>query len=445
MNRFFTQLFGKQQRSVSPRHPAPVRRVQPGVEVLERRDLMTISLNPVSHVLTINEYYSPTPVKVTIDPVNSGSPTGGSLYVRVMDLGTDLLRYGGPNVYPAADVKEIDFYGSAYDDWFVNDTAINSYASGGYGEDRLLGWSGADTLNGGPGNDTVVGFGGNDVLYGGDGNDYLNGGTGNDRLFGQAGNDSLFGGDGNDWLEAGSAAEYANLGTGTDWNAHVWAYNGTTYDDIRQNTSPTCVFLAALSGAALSGKNFQNWIQYKGNYHYQVDLFRPGASLIHQDVYFDGTTKVGYVITDDLQVIKGSYDPLPAENGESWTILMQRAYLQEVDYLGVNFADPDAALFAVTGATAHNVGWDPFSTMMHLINGDVVMAADADATALTIAHHAYTVTDVWMQNGVWMIQLRNPWGVDGGNMASGDPYDGLIAMKWDDFVGYYDFDLLMWA
>ena len=96
---------------------------------------------------------------------------------------------------------------------------------GGAGTDTLKGGSGHDYLFGGTGNDTVIGDGGNDGLLGGFGNDTLRGATGSDVLYGESGNDGLFGGAdrdilygglGNDVLSGGSGDDILYGGTGTD-------------------------------------------------------------------------------------------------------------------------------------------------------------------------------------------------------------------------------------
>src|SRR5262245_17674825 len=63
---------------------------------------------------------------------------------------------------------KIYFNGYAGNDFFRNDTALDTVA---FGQD------------------------GNDTLVGGSGNDYLHGGNGVDSLYGQSGNDSLLAGD----------------------------------------------------------------------------------------------------------------------------------------------------------------------------------------------------------------------------------------------------------
>jgi uncharacterized repeat protein (TIGR01451 family) len=120
-------------------------------------------------------------------------------------------------------------------------------ASGGPGNDTLIGTDGPDTLLGGPGDDLIYGLAGNDLLIGdadaaapppgrccgpfvpvpgtGFGNDTIYGGDGNDTISGTGGDDSLFGGNGDDligiitvgmttFLEPGN--DYIDGGNGND-------------------------------------------------------------------------------------------------------------------------------------------------------------------------------------------------------------------------------------
>ncbi|MGH1332158.1 MAG: M10 family metallopeptidase C-terminal domain-containing protein, partial [Paracoccaceae bacterium] len=66
-------------------------------------------------------------------------------------------------------------------------------ATGGSGNDSLVGNAIANTLIGGAGNDSLHGNEGDDTLGGGEGADELSGGEGADQLSGDAGNDSLYG------------------------------------------------------------------------------------------------------------------------------------------------------------------------------------------------------------------------------------------------------------
>jgi Ca2+-binding RTX toxin-like protein len=353
--------------------------------------------------------------------------------------------------------------------------------TGGSGNDSLDAGTGQNTVSDGPGNDLVdlsdnglalvyTTGGGNDTVYGtvfadkitgSAGNDKLYGNGGNDRLFGLAGTDELYGGDGGDWLEAGSAAEKAEGGSGFDYNAHQWAIVGTTFNDVVQNGSPTCVFLSALSGAALQGIDLAGRITYLGNYTYNVQLFNAdNGQTYNQQVQFDGT----FSYVDGNGQVVSSYgpwsssyafwDPVPQGGGEEfWTVLYQRAYLamSKPWNLDFNFKDPDYAMYALTGRGVVDGDWDnPAGLQAALIAGKVVTAGDADETATVYDSHSYTVMEVFANGGTWWIKLRNPWGVDvkgedlqnGTKMPSGSNDDGIIVMTWDQFVSANDFDRL---
>jgi Ca2+-binding RTX toxin-like protein len=79
-------------------------------------------------------------------------------------------------------------------DKVVNKTGVRLVASGGAGNDKLLG---------GPGNDLLMGDAGNDSFEGGDGDDDLVGFAGNDALSGGLGDDYFDGGKGADTFKGG--------------------------------------------------------------------------------------------------------------------------------------------------------------------------------------------------------------------------------------------------
>jgi Ca2+-binding RTX toxin-like protein len=92
----------------------------------------------------------------------------------------------------------------------------NDTLTGGEGHDRLEGGDGDDTLHGNAGDDMLIGGAGHDILYGGAGDDVLMGDAGNDRLEGGDGNDLLMGGGGNDTLIGGAGRDLLVGGAGSD-------------------------------------------------------------------------------------------------------------------------------------------------------------------------------------------------------------------------------------
>ena len=89
-------------------------------------------------------------------------------------------------------------------------------ATGGRGDDVLIGNSAANVLTGNDGNDTLLGRDGNDTLNGGNALDNLDGGAGNDTLNGGNSADTLYGGDGNDTLNGGNDQDVLDGGAGND-------------------------------------------------------------------------------------------------------------------------------------------------------------------------------------------------------------------------------------
>ena len=89
-------------------------------------------------------------------------------------------------------------------------------ASGGTGNDTLLGGNGAVTFSGDEGDDMIVGGTQADLLTGGKGNDTVDGGAGNDTINGNAGNDSLLGSDGTDSILGAAGDDKIHGGNGND-------------------------------------------------------------------------------------------------------------------------------------------------------------------------------------------------------------------------------------
>lgn len=191
-----------------------------GYDQLEdRRVLAGIEFAPLSGVVTI-----------------TGSEVHDFAFVNQLSAVEIEVRLAGFPVhqFQVSQVNEIYFHGLDGDDYFINNTAIPSWAWGGNGNDMLIGGSGNDTLYGDDGDDRLDGRDGDDVLFGGSGNDTLRGGNGddsifgddgddrilggegNDTLYGQAGNDTVLGGPGNDTISGGGGDDILHGGTGND-------------------------------------------------------------------------------------------------------------------------------------------------------------------------------------------------------------------------------------
>jgi Ca2+-binding RTX toxin-like protein len=92
----------------------------------------------------------------------------------------------------------------------------DDYIIGGAGFDDINGNQGDDTASGGPGDDWVVGGKDNDLLFGDDGADIVWGNLGNDTLSGGPGDDQVRGGQGDDSISGGAGADYISGDRGND-------------------------------------------------------------------------------------------------------------------------------------------------------------------------------------------------------------------------------------
>jgi hypothetical protein len=187
------------------------RKARPGLEPMERRDLMAASIVLDSSGV-LNLFGTPQHDRAEV------SIQGNSLVATL-----DSSAVSGPGavyvnldhkVFTPSSVKMVIFYGSDGDDSFANNTAIRSQALGDAGNDTLIGGTGPDVLSGGTGNDVLNGQGGNDTLRGGTGNDKLYGGGGDDVLHADGGSDYLAGDGGNDRLYAGNSGQSTLIGGG---------------------------------------------------------------------------------------------------------------------------------------------------------------------------------------------------------------------------------------
>lgn len=493
MKRFTQVLRRSKSNHVSPRGSTAEQHRNLWLESLEARQVLSgigscsIDFDPLSQMVAIWGSQSNDTATVTIKSgqVDVAFTCGSTSLSKRFAAASHIEFWGGDGTNKFTNKTTIpsSAYGGTGADTFYGGSA-SDYLWGGPGADVLKGYAGDDELEGAEGNDKLYGGAGDDNLYGGagkdyvygeDGNDYLDGGwtaesdylyghagndrlyggPGGDRLYGGSGNDKLFGGDGydylygevgSDFLDDGSGTEYNNKGSDTDvdYNAYVWAIGGATYTDAYQGSSATCWLVSAISSVAQSGVDLANRISYFGDGLYGVTLYNSpsgyydpangGWTTVY--VAFDGTTT-----TADAQ-------PNPNQEGESWVIITQRAYLQ---VRGLSLTSPpsgwgEGPLTAFTGrlsttydrSGAQFVGQDFSNIWQALNNGRAVVADTADSqSALTtttlIPFHQYTVVRIDATAAGWVVVLRNPWGIDGGSTASGNANDGEVQVNWTDF------------
>ena len=118
------------------------------------------------------------------------------------DISNDDYHAGGfiSRVFTSSTSMQIGGYGIAQGAKIEN-------ASGGNGDDILIGNDYQNTLSG---------SGGDDLLYGGEGSDFLYGGLGDDYIWGATGKDMISAGDGDDVIDGGAERDVINGGGGND-------------------------------------------------------------------------------------------------------------------------------------------------------------------------------------------------------------------------------------
>lgn len=132
-----------------------------------------------------------------LDPAN----IPGTHFEAIWDTsGNDTIVHNGPADaqidltaatldYSPTGAGVVSFVNGVYGGYTIANGVVIENATGGSGNDSLIGNAAANVLSGNGGNDTLLGRGGNDRLFGGDGDDLLIGGDGTDRFTGGAGAD----------------------------------------------------------------------------------------------------------------------------------------------------------------------------------------------------------------------------------------------------------------
>jgi Ca2+-binding RTX toxin-like protein len=127
----------------------------------------------------------------------------GTFYQTIWDTGgNDTIAFSGSAAaqidllgatldYSAIGGGVVSFVDNVWGGYTIAHGVVIENATGGSGNDTLLGNEAANTLTGNAGNDTLVGRGGSDLLLGGDGADRVMGGDGLDVVTLGAGNDIL--------------------------------------------------------------------------------------------------------------------------------------------------------------------------------------------------------------------------------------------------------------
>lgn len=378
----------------------------------------------------------------------------------------------------------------------------NDIFVGGSGDDTLVGYGGNDQMWGGEGNDLLLGGNGNDDLMGDSGNDQLNGQGDIDRFWGGDGNDVLIAIDGNTgefvqsdsgsdvlWVdrirrstdgmagntgsdkvqEVGSFANGADRTLNgdriTDPNGRIGNSGGTVkaftnrplfssagpqFDDVRQGACGDCYFLAGISAIAQDSPNTlrQNIVDFNdgtygvrmGDRFYRVDNDLPvdnSSSTNPSYAQLGREDSMWVAIAEKVfaHYRTGANSYASIEGG--WGVEANRAF-------GTRSEGDRSFTFYSSAASLANEIYSRW------INDEAVtigFAGNISHSTPLVLNHMYTVTRVILGAGgtVTGIELRNPWGVDGGAYPSGDAYDGLVMLTPDQLWGLRTISRINWG
>lgn len=132
-----------------------------------------------------------------------GANAPGTYYQTIWDTGgNDTIAFSGTAAaqidllaatldYTATGGGVVSFVDNVWGGYTIANGVVIENATGGSGNDALLGNSAANTLTGNAGDDILIGRGGNDLLLGGDGVDTVRGGDGLDVATLGGGNDTF--------------------------------------------------------------------------------------------------------------------------------------------------------------------------------------------------------------------------------------------------------------
>jgi serralysin len=204
--------------------------------------LMAFDIAAIQDKYGVNEDWATGDDLYRLKDVNAA----GTFYSSIWDAGgEDTIIYSGAreatiDLRPATLEYEeggggrVSYADGIFGGFTIANDVIIENATGGSGNDTLIGNDAVNALRGRAGDDSLSGGGGGDLLIGGDGSDLLYGELGSDVLRGQGGEDTLWGGLGHDDLFGGDGADTLQGDGGNDriyGNADADFVNGGAGDD----------------------------------------------------------------------------------------------------------------------------------------------------------------------------------------------------------------------
>ncbi len=363
---------------------------------------------------------------------------------------------------------------------------------GGGGDDILSGSGGNDTLYGEDGNDTLSGGDGNDWLSGGANNDVLTGGGGDDTLIAidNFTADTVDPGLGFDvlWVDKNGSfgdsvvglpsaevvnrvAAFANTGTDRTLDGDritdptvlsgdryetfsgrpLFGPLGPTFEDIEQGALGDCWILAGLG--SIADRNPEVLLSsivdfgdgtygvHLGDNFYRVDNDLPVATagsqtLVYNSLGLGGSMWVPIVEKAYAHYRTGANSYASIEGG--FTNDLYAAFRLEGtgDFL---FGDviSQAPTAGTLGAVIKNLfdATKPDGSPLNVVtfgiggNGDDSQSNQGSG-GLLLQSHQYIMLSYNADGfgNITSVNLRNPWGIDGGSTTFGDPNDGLVTI-----------------
>ena len=185
-----------------------------------------------------------TPGSTSLAATLDYSPTGGGVLSFVDDI------WGGYTIANGVVIENAT--GGGGNDILIGN-AVANVLTGNNGDDTAMGRAGNDQLNGGNGNDALDGGDNNDTLSGGNHDDTLSGGAGVDSLDGGNHADDLNGGDDNDTLSGGNHDDVLNGDAGNDvlnGGNHSDSLNGGSGNDVMTGGNQSDLFVVSETGGA---------------------------------------------------------------------------------------------------------------------------------------------------------------------------------------------------
>jgi hypothetical protein len=224
-------------------------------------------------------------------------------------------------------------------------------------------------------------------------------------------------------------------------NSSLWG-TGPSMNDINQTGLADCYFLAPLASLAYSEpQKLMNMAVDLGDGTYAVRFVRSGVTSY---VRVDGDLSAGFWGY-------GLANQTPGADGNEWGSIFEKAYAffrsGQNTYASLNYGTQSQTYWDLG---VSNSGMMPaFSTasaVMSLINTQLAAGHGMVASTNTsiaanvpiVESHVYTVIGAYTNSsGDTMIQMRNPWGVDGFNDDS-NPDDGIVTIDFAMFEANFN-------